>query len=81
MGGRKRLTDKELVSLCSEFLNGGTDTTAAALEWAMAHLATDQTIQANLYRKIMDVIGNKATVEEDDTDRMSFLNAVVKETL
>eukprot|EP01018_Ginkgo_biloba_P016804 Gb_26507 [translate_table: standard] len=78
-GGRK-LTDEELVTLCSEFLNGGTDTTAAALEWAMAHLVLDSRVQAKVYEEIVAVVGNKA-VEETDVDRMPYLNAVVKETL
>ncbi|WOL08640.1 Cytochrome P450 [Canna indica] len=31
-------TDSELVTLCSELINGGTNTTSTAIEWAMAHI-------------------------------------------
>uniref|UniRef100_A0ACD5Z8N0 Uncharacterized protein n=1 Tax=Avena sativa TaxID=4498 RepID=A0ACD5Z8N0_AVESA len=36
--GARPLTDAEAVGLCSEFLNGGTDTTVTSLEWIMAEL-------------------------------------------
>jgi cytochrome P450 len=34
--GGRALTDDEMIALCSEFLNGGTDTTSTALQWIMA---------------------------------------------
>uniref|UniRef100_A0A9I9E9G2 Uncharacterized protein n=1 Tax=Cucumis melo TaxID=3656 RepID=A0A9I9E9G2_CUCME len=34
-GGNSLTTDKELVTLCSEFLNSGTDTTETVIEWGM----------------------------------------------
>ena len=34
----RRLTDGELVGMCSEFLGAGTETVAAALQWIMANL-------------------------------------------
>nr|BAJ95348.1 predicted protein [Hordeum vulgare subsp. vulgare] len=36
--GGRQLTDAEMVALCSEFMNGGTDTTVTLLEWIMAEL-------------------------------------------
>ncbi|KAI3868166.1 hypothetical protein MKW92_016999 [Papaver armeniacum] len=32
-GRTRKLTENEMVSLCSEFLNGGTDTTSTTLQW------------------------------------------------
>ncbi|GLJ13764.1 hypothetical protein SUGI_0219700 [Cryptomeria japonica] len=77
----RELTNAEIVTLTSEFLNGGTDTTAAALEWAMAHLVADQKIQAKLYEEVAGICQTKETVEERDIEKMPYLNAVVKETL
>lgn len=78
----RHLTDAEIVTLCSEFLNGGTDTTAAALEWAMAHLVADQKIQARLFEEVAGIAGEtNKPVEERDIEKMPYLNAVVKETL
>ena len=34
----RKLSEREMVSLCSEFLDAGTDTTSTALQWIMANL-------------------------------------------
>ena len=39
--------EEETVSLCSELINGGTDTSATAVEWPMFHLVTNQTNKTN----------------------------------
>lgn len=79
--GRKSApTNPELVTLCSEFLNGGTDTTAAALEWAVARLIENPTIQSRLHGEIRATVGHKR-VDEKDVEKMPYLNAVVKELL
>lgn len=56
--GRGRLGEEELVTLCSEVINAGTDTSATALEWALLHLVQDQDIQERLYNEIINVVGN-----------------------
>lgn len=73
-------TSDELVSLCSEFLNGGTDTTAAAVEWGMAQLIANPGVQAKLYEEIRSSVGDKR-VDEKDVENMPYLHAVVKEVL
>ncbi|XP_077241225.1 cytochrome P450 77A2-like [Tasmannia lanceolata] len=79
--GRKSApTDPELVTLCSEFINGGTDTTATAIEWAMARLIENPEIQAKLYQDIVTVVGNKK-VGDKDVEKMLYLNAFTKELL
>ncbi|KAE8038751.1 hypothetical protein FH972_011228 [Carpinus fangiana] len=79
--GRKSLpTDPELVTLCSEFLNGGTDTTATAIEWGIAQLIANPEVQEKLYKEIKLTVGNRK-VDEKDADNMPYLQAVVKELL
>ncbi|XP_058087975.1 cytochrome P450 77A2-like [Magnolia sinica] len=73
-------TDAELVSLVSEFLNGGTDTTATAIEWGIARLIDQPDIQTKLYQEIVSVVGDRK-VEEEDVDKMPYLNAFTKELL
>jgi cytochrome P450 len=46
--GGRALTDGEMVNLCSEFLSAGTDTTSTALQWIMAELVKNPSIQENL---------------------------------
>lgn len=78
--GRGKATDEELVTLCSELLTAGTDTTATSLEWAMLRMVMHQDIQERLYQEICSVVGDRK-VEDKDIDNLPYLNAVVKETL
>lgn len=79
-GKKSAPSDAELVSLCSEFLNGGTDTTATAVEWGMAQLIANPEIQTKLYEEIKNTVGDKK-VDEKDVEKMPYLHAVVKELL
>lgn len=79
--GRKSApSDPELVTLCSEFLNGGTDTTGTAIEWAIARMIENPDIQTKLYKEIKGVVGDRK-VDEKDMEHMPYLNAVGKELL
>lgn len=73
-------TKPELVTLCSEFLNGGTDTTATAIEWAIGRIIENPSIQSRLYEEIKNTVGENK-VDEKDIERMPYLNAVIKELL
>nr|QWK52400.1 cytochrome P450 77B1-1 [Isatis tinctoria] len=75
------LRDEEIVTLCSEIVSAGTDTSATTLEWALLHLVTDQNIQEKLYEEVVGVVGINGIVEEDDVAKMPYLEAIVKETL
>ncbi|XP_021719402.1 cytochrome P450 77A4-like [Chenopodium quinoa] len=75
------LGEEELVTLCSEVINAGTDTSATVIEWALLHLVLDQKVQQKLYEEIVDVIGYNGVVSEDDLEKMVYLNAFIKETL
>ncbi|KAL4182661.1 hypothetical protein AMTRI_Chr11g151280 [Amborella trichopoda] len=74
--GRK-LSEEEMLSLCSEFLNGGTDTTSTTLQWVMANLVKHPDVQAKVYEEIEKEGG----VDEEKLQRMPYLKAVVTETL
>lgn len=75
-------TKDELVTLCSEFLNGGTDTTGTAVEWGIAQLIANPEVQRKLYEEIQNVVGSSdRKVDEKDVENMPYLEAVVKELL
>ncbi|KAL1208701.1 Cytochrome P450 89A2 [Cardamine amara subsp. amara] len=79
---KRKLNEDEIMSLCSEFLNGGTDTTATALQWIMANLVRNQEIQERLYEEIKSVVGEETKeVEQEDVQKMPYLKAVVLEGL
>ncbi|XP_009610308.1 cytochrome P450 77A1-like [Nicotiana tomentosiformis] len=79
-GTKSGPTNPELVTLCSEFLNGGTDTTATAIEWAIGRMIENPSIQKRIYEEIRNTVGDRK-VDEKDMDKMPYLNAVVKELL
>ncbi|KAJ9175397.1 hypothetical protein P3X46_013959 [Hevea brasiliensis] len=79
-GRKSSPTDQELVTLCSEFLNGGTDTTATAVEWGIAQLIDNPNVQAKLYNEIKQTVGDRK-VDEKDVEKMGYLQAIVKELL
>ncbi|CAN8238063.1 unnamed protein product [Cochlearia groenlandica] len=79
---KRKLNEDEIVSLCSEFLNGGTDTTATALQWIMANLVKKPEIQEKLYEEIKSVIGEgDKEIEEEEAHKMPYLKAIVLEGL
>ncbi|PIA43691.1 hypothetical protein AQUCO_01800028v1 [Aquilegia coerulea] len=80
-GGRK-LNDQEMVSLCSEFLNAGTDTTSTALQWIIANIVKHQDIQVKLLEEIKGVdVNDGDEIKEEDLHKMPYLKAVVLEGL
>ncbi|KAG6397137.1 hypothetical protein SASPL_143301 [Salvia splendens] len=77
---KRKLREEEIVSLCSEFLSAGTDTTSTALQWIMANLVKHREIQEKLYQEMIGVVEGDA-VEEEDLQRLPYLKAVVLEAL
>ncbi|KAJ3672544.1 hypothetical protein LUZ60_007265 [Juncus effusus] len=79
------LTNGDIVALCSEFLNGGTDTTATAVEWIMAELVKRPDVQTRLYDEIRTLIKDREEDEEFITEEelksLPYLKAVVMEGL
>ncbi|GAV68180.1 p450 domain-containing protein [Cephalotus follicularis] len=79
--GRGSLGEEEFVTLCSEIISAGTDTSATTVEWALLHLVMNQGIQQKLYKEVVDCVGKDGLVREEDLEKMPYLGAVVKETL
>ncbi|KAL6629697.1 hypothetical protein ACP70R_029462 [Stipagrostis hirtigluma subsp. patula] len=75
--GDRPLTDAEMSSLCSEFLNGGTDTTVTLLEWIMAELVNRPDVQAKVYAEV----NARPELNDGDLQAMPYLKAVVLEGL
>ncbi|XP_074556154.1 cytochrome P450 89A2-like [Curcuma longa] len=79
--GRRKLSDEEIIGLCSEFLNGGTDTTATALEWTMANLVKRRELQEKLREEVDSVVTQGEEIKEEELQRMVYLKAVILEGL
>lgn len=83
---KRKLNINEIVCLCSEFLNAGTDTTSTALQWIMANIVKHPRIQEKLYAEIKEALApatqsQKQVIEEEDLQKMPYLKAVVLEGL
>ncbi|XP_057969987.1 cytochrome P450 89A2-like [Malania oleifera] len=84
---KRKLNEEEMVSLCSEFLNAGTDTTSTALQWIMANLVKYPHIQEKLFAEINGVVGELGggggpeEVKEEELQKMPYLKAVILEGL
>lgn len=59
----------------------GTHTTFVTLEWVMAELVKDQKTMQKLQQQIRKVSGNKQIITEEDLKNITWLKAVIKETL
>lgn len=75
--GERPLTDAEVVSLCSEFINAGTDTTLTTLEWIMAELVNHPDVQAKVYEEVKSI----PELNDGDLQETPYLKAVVLEGL
>ncbi|GAA0157454.1 oxygenase [Lithospermum erythrorhizon] len=82
---KRKLKMDEIVSICAEFLNAGTDTTATALQWIMANLVKFPEIQEKVYQEISQTVEENALedgfVKEEALQKLPYLKAVVLEAL
>ncbi|KAK9914268.1 hypothetical protein M0R45_038057 [Rubus argutus] len=79
---KRKLGEDEMVSLCSEFLSAGTDTTSTALQWIMANLVKYPRVQERLFAEIKGVVEeSEEEVKEEDLQKMPYLKAVILEGL
>ncbi|OMO88808.1 Cytochrome P450 [Corchorus capsularis] len=81
---QRKLTEQEIASLSSEFLNAGTDTTSTALQWIMANMVKYPHVQEKLFMEIQGVMENgseEEEVKEEDLQKMPYLKAVILEGL
>ncbi|XAR50777.1 hypothetical protein NMG60_11005201 [Bertholletia excelsa] len=59
----------------------GTDSTAATMVWAMTELIRNPRATNILQQELREIIGQKASIDDNDVQKLTYLKAVVKETL
>ncbi|KAK6918472.1 Cytochrome P450, partial [Dillenia turbinata] len=72
---------KDLNFLLLDTFVAGSDTTSTALEWTMAELLRHPKTLAKAQAELREVIGKGKMVRESDISKLSYLQAVVKESL
>ncbi|KAK3406223.1 hypothetical protein EUGRSUZ_K02387, partial [Eucalyptus grandis] len=59
----------------------GAETSSSTVEWALTELLRDPNSMAKVQAELSRVVGSNRKVQETDIDQLSYLQAVVKETL
>ncbi|KAG9454529.1 hypothetical protein H6P81_007433 [Aristolochia fimbriata] len=75
------LSTANFKALILDLILAGIDTTAYAMEWAMAELMQNPEIMKKAREELDRVVGSEKEVEESHLPRLTYLHAVLKETL
>nr|XP_011466600.1 PREDICTED: licodione synthase-like isoform X1 [Fragaria vesca subsp. vesca] len=67
-------------ALITDLFTASTDTTAIAMEWALAELINHPAVLEKPREEIDRVVGNERIVEESDGSTLPYIQAIIKET-
>ncbi|CAM9544107.1 sterol 26-hydroxylase, mitochondrial [Lampetra fluviatilis] len=76
-----KLTEHEIHGSIAELLLAGIDTTSNTMSWALYHLSREPHLQERLHQEVESVCPGDTVPNVQDLAKMSFLKAVIKETL
>ncbi|KAJ8709482.1 hypothetical protein PYW08_009486 [Mythimna loreyi] len=74
-------TDKQIREHVDTLLIAGHETTAHVLTFTMVLLGSHPEVQEKAFREIQEVLGSDRDVEKTDLSRLTYLEAVLKESL
>lgn len=75
------LTRENIKAILMDMFIGGTDTTAAAMKWAMAELVKNPIVMKKAQGELRRVVGKKSKLCEKHIKEMVYLKCVLKESL
>ncbi|KAL5545347.1 hypothetical protein UlMin_009131 [Ulmus minor] len=75
------LTRDHLKAILLDLLAAGIDASTSASEWLMAELLRNPRVLKKAQEEVRRVVGEKAKLDINDIDNMSYLRCVVKESL
>ncbi|XP_022120588.2 cytochrome P450 6k1-like [Pieris rapae] len=75
------ITDDVVISNAATMLLGGFETSGSALTFTLYHLAYEPEIQQKIYDEVSKAIGEDGKFDVSKLMELTYLNAVVKETL
>ncbi|GLJ23358.1 hypothetical protein SUGI_0441980 [Cryptomeria japonica] len=76
-----KLTRENIKAFILDIFAAGTDTSAITTEWAFSELMRNPRIMKKVPEEVDFVVGSERLVEDSDIPKMSYLQAIVKETL
>ncbi|KAI3763172.1 hypothetical protein L1987_53623 [Smallanthus sonchifolius] len=65
----------------SDLFAAGTDTTSTAIKWAISEVIRHSRVMKKLQKELGEKGHGKPMITEDDLEKMTYLHAVLKETL
>ncbi|KAM3305678.1 cytochrome 71A1 isoform X2 [Capsicum chacoense] len=68
------------IYLTENFITGGTDTSAATIEWGFQELLRIPNIIEKAHQELDRAIGKERWVEEKDFSQLPYIDAIIKET-
>ncbi|XP_021769314.1 isoflavone 2'-hydroxylase-like [Chenopodium quinoa] len=74
-------SDEMIGSLILALFQGGTDTSAATVEWVLSLLLNNPKVLKKAQEEIDTNIGNTRLVEESDKNNLPYLQCIINETL
>ncbi|CAN0924312.1 Premnaspirodiene oxygenase [Linum grandiflorum] len=75
------LTDDVIKAVVFDMFIGGVETSSSTIEWTMSEMVKDPRVLELAQQEVRRVFGTKGTVDEDGLHELSYLNAVIKESL
>ncbi|TKY49241.1 Geraniol 8-hydroxylase [Spatholobus suberectus] len=77
----QKMDNKKIKHLFLDLIVAGTDSTSYAIKWAMTELINNPDAMSKAKRELEQTIGIGNPVEESDITKLTYLHAIVKETL
>nr|QNC49774.1 cytochrome P450 706G22 [Leucophyllum frutescens] len=71
----------QLKAMLMDIVVGGTDSSAMTIEWAISELLNHPEFMAKVQKELSDIIGTNNVVEEFHLPKLTYLQAVLKETM
>ncbi|KAF3773190.1 Cytochrome P450 78A3 [Nymphaea thermarum] len=75
------LSDSDLIAVLWEMIFRGTDTVVVLIEWVLARMVMHPEVQGKVQQQLDDVVGRARPVADSDLAGLTYVKAVVKETL
>ncbi|GAB4834303.1 hypothetical protein Ancab_039974 [Ancistrocladus abbreviatus] len=80
-GNEKEIELSNIPHLLLDLFGAGTETTSNTIEWAMAELLRNPEKMRKVQEELEREIGRGNSIEEANVGRLSYLQAIIKETL
>ncbi|XP_021889585.1 cytochrome P450 71B37-like [Carica papaya] len=78
--GSVTLSRNHIKAILKDVFAAGIESTGITMVWALTELMRSPRVMKKIQAEIRDVMGNKGKVNEDDIEKLVYLNMVVKET-